>query len=211
MRTPCPENRNSKYWTVIIKFANRWIKDEVIACQDDLIRTGFRITEHLTRFTLNLKTAASAIVGPDSVKVEKTIVHAKVNGREFRIKRKADVNRLQSYVDKNTASTPSPPETAVLNPPVSPPVPPDPVETRDPANHRPGRPPPRGHPPSLIGLHPIRYTGNSSYNDSRRRGPDAHFHTCGILYLTRASICWGASEYTAQAQASAFLVSIWPL
>ena len=45
---PLNTKKNGKTKVVIIKFVNRWIKDEIMKCKEDALNVGLSVTEHLT-------------------------------------------------------------------------------------------------------------------------------------------------------------------
>ena len=86
---------------VIIKFVNRWIKDLILKCRDDLSSSGLNVTEHLTENSLEMLASAKKIVGEENVRVIKTIVFARHNGTKHRIKTHRDIDSLKKYVEEN--------------------------------------------------------------------------------------------------------------
>ena len=91
-------NRNSRK-VVIIRFANRWVKDILMDCQWDLRGTGLRLTEHLTDCTRDLQSQAAKIVGYYNATVVKTKVYAKHNGMNFNIRCQKDIDDLRNRVN----------------------------------------------------------------------------------------------------------------
>lgn len=162
---PLKTKRNGKSQVVIVKFVNRWIKDEIMKCKDDLFNTGLTLTEHLTANTLSLLSAAGKVVGPNNVWVFKTIVYAQSSGHISPIKCLADINKLNESVIANT-------------PPVQEATRDNEINSNDsfltpitPNEHR--YPPNVNRPPQLVGVQPITTllrgasSSNNSYSSSR--------------------------------------------
>ena len=88
-------NRNGKS-SVIVKFVNRWIRDKIIACQQDLRGTGIVVTEHLTKNTHKLLKSAQLIVGRENTWVFKCDVFALCNNKTMKIKNIRDIDKLKN-------------------------------------------------------------------------------------------------------------------
>ena len=86
--------------SVIIKFSNRWVKNEVMRCKNDLIGTGLKVTEHLTPYTLELVSSAEKIVGPSNVWVYNTLVFARFGNTRYSIRTAHDLDVLYNAVNK---------------------------------------------------------------------------------------------------------------
>ena len=90
---------------IIIRFINRWIKDEILSCKNDL-PPYLSVTEHLTENSLNLLSAAKALVGNENVRVLKTTIFARHNGNKLPIKHFKDIDALRHLVSsKHTIAT----------------------------------------------------------------------------------------------------------
>ena len=104
---------------VIIRFSNRWIKDILMSCRNDLNGTGLMLTEHLTDFTQYLRSETAKIVGAVNTSVHKTRVYAKSNGIYTAIKNQKDLDKLKDYCAQFPAfistSTSVPPSTYPRN------------------------------------------------------------------------------------------------
>ena len=79
---------------IIIKFTNRWIKNEILKCKEDLNGSSFMVTEHLTAHTQELLSAANNLVGKENVSVTNTIVSAKFDGHKYTLRNYTDLNQL---------------------------------------------------------------------------------------------------------------------
>ena len=171
---PLPKRRGSNTTTVILKLANRGLKYEILECQDDLRGAGLYVTEHLTPFTLKLKSAACELVGADSVEVVKTIVQAEVNGRTFRIKRQGDIGKLRAYVESHPTYSSEPDDAAFVDSTEnngSVPV----AEQQKRANAHPKSPMYRGaRPPPLVGFQPFRYMRDFQANPAHLQQTPFH-------------------------------------
>ena len=110
--------RNKK--TLIVKFSNRWVKNEVIRCKDDLEGLGLSVTEHLTPHTLELMSSAEKIVGKSNVWVHNTLVFAKYHNIRYLIRTAKDLNYLSKSVSTpSSSSSPPQPHTNSLDNSVS--------------------------------------------------------------------------------------------
>ena len=98
--------------TVIIKFSNRWVKNEVMRCKSDLNGTGLKITEHLTHHTLELITSAEKLVGPSNVWVYNTLVFARFEDTRYSIRTAHDLDVLASAVKNKIDPKVSMPSTS---------------------------------------------------------------------------------------------------
>ena len=83
---------------VIVKFANRWIKHDILRCKYDLEGTHVNVTEHLTDHTLKLLTLTKELVGPDNAWTYKANIYAKYNGLKYKIKNYHDLESLNTIV-----------------------------------------------------------------------------------------------------------------
>ena len=117
---PLPTKKNVPK-KVIIKFANRWVKNEVMRCCSDLDGTSLKVTEHLTPYTLELLNSATQLVGAENTWVHNTKVFAFYKGMRYSIKNTTDLKFLISKVNlpitKNTSSAaaiPCPPTNTPL-------------------------------------------------------------------------------------------------
>ena len=90
---------------IIIKFTNRWIKNEILKCKEDLNGSSFMVTEHLTAHTQELLSAANNLVGKENVSVTNTIVSAKFDGHKYTLRNYTDLNQLDIDV-KNKCNKP---------------------------------------------------------------------------------------------------------
>ena len=77
---PLRTRRKTRKKVVIIRFSNRWVKDILMSCAEDLEGTGLLLTEHLSGFTLRLRSETAKIVGADNTETRKSKVYAKRNG-----------------------------------------------------------------------------------------------------------------------------------
>ena len=91
---PLPSKKGDRK-TVIVRFSNRWVKDEIFKCKKDLKGTPITLKEHLTPHTRKLKELAGLLVGNDNVSIYKTIVYAKFDNRSFTIKSLSDLKALE--------------------------------------------------------------------------------------------------------------------
>ena len=91
---------------VIIKFCNRWVKHDILRCEEDLIGSPFSVTEHLTHHTLKLRSLAGNLVGRENVWTFKTKVYAAHNGMKYVIRKLNDLKSLETII-LNTASSSS--------------------------------------------------------------------------------------------------------
>ena len=107
--------------TVIIKFSNRWVKNEVLKRRHELDGSGLTVTEHLTPHTLQLLSAANKIVGDENTWIHNTIVFAQYAGIRYSIKTFKDLDLLSEKANnelpsiQNTPSISSP----VMNTPLT--------------------------------------------------------------------------------------------
>ena len=92
------KNKNRKK-VVIVRLNNRWIKDVILSCQNDLNGTGLLLTEHLTGFTRKLAADAASIVGNENTDIRKAKVYAKCNGTNFYIRTPKDIDALRIAYD----------------------------------------------------------------------------------------------------------------
>ena len=98
---PLKTKRNSdNNKVVIVKFANRWVKHDILRCERDLSRTPFAVTEHLTDHTLKLLNLAGELVGHGNTWTFKTMVHAQFNGLQYVIKNFNDLKSLEELINK---------------------------------------------------------------------------------------------------------------
>ena len=97
---PLKTKKNSSTKVVIIKFVNRWIKDEIIDIQDDLINTNLSVSEHLTEYTLQILASAQSAFGNKNVWVHKTLVHAIVNGTRHTLRTLTDLEKVKPVSDQ---------------------------------------------------------------------------------------------------------------
>lgn len=111
---PTKADKDSGNKTVIVKFSNRWVKNEILMRRNELEGTGLTITEHLTPHTFQLLSAAQKIVGEDNTWVHNTVVFAQHNGIRYSIKTFNDLDLLQKKANtetptlhKNPPSTPT--------------------------------------------------------------------------------------------------------
>ena len=107
---PLRTKKNNNGKIMIIKFTNRWIKNDILRCKRDIEGSGFTVTEHLTPHTLELRSSAEKLVGRENVKVTNTMVSARFNGFKYPIRTIRDIEALQSVVmvtekDQKTCST----------------------------------------------------------------------------------------------------------
>ena len=91
---PLGRTSNGRY-NVIIKFVNRWLKDKIISCQNDLYGTGITVTEHLTKNTYSLLNSAQMIVGTENAWVYKCTVFAACKNRKIKIRNQRDLAILK--------------------------------------------------------------------------------------------------------------------
>ena len=102
---PIPwENLKNGKSSIIIKFTNRWIKDIVISCNQDLYGTGMKIHEHLTMNTVSLLRSAQSILGNDNAWVDKCSVYAYNNNRTIKIAKRKDLGGLKPSKDPTFVS-----------------------------------------------------------------------------------------------------------
>ena len=99
------KTKNSRSRVVIIRFVNRWLKNELINCQDDLYNTGLSITEHLTPHTIRLLKSTEKLIGTRNTHVFNTVVHAKFQNTNFVIKTENDLNKLKEAVNADATLT----------------------------------------------------------------------------------------------------------
>ena len=99
------KNVNGKS-SVIVKFVNRWIRDKIIACHEDLRDTGIFVSEHLNKNTYKLLNSAQAIVGKENTWVFKCDVFALCKNKTMKIKSIRDINKLRDYATAGTELTP---------------------------------------------------------------------------------------------------------
>ena len=97
--------KSSPKKVVIIKFANRWLKKEIIKRQNELLGTGLYVTEHLTPYTQELLASAKNLVGPTNAWVSNTIVTANYYGSQFHIRCAENLDELSSMINNNSNST----------------------------------------------------------------------------------------------------------
>ena len=104
---PLPTKGSSNKKVVIVKFTNRWIKNEIIKHKDDLIGTGLSVSEHLTPHTRELLSCAKNIVGTYNAWVFNTKVFAEHNGMKYHIHNSRDLDLLSEMVKSDhPTSTP---------------------------------------------------------------------------------------------------------
>ena len=87
---------------VIIKAVNRWLKEAILECQDDL-PSYISVCEHLTKYTNELMSSAKSIVGQQNVEIFNTSVFAKLNGKKRKIRNSKDIMRLRNDAAKNNS------------------------------------------------------------------------------------------------------------
>ena len=100
---------------IIVKFTNRWLKNEIYDSRASLKNTDFdyvSVTEQLTEETKFLKDTVKEIVGPN-VKVfsKDALITTKVNNRKQFIRNRHDLQKLASFVRPGTRFDQSPPVT----------------------------------------------------------------------------------------------------
>ena len=88
---------------VIIKFANRWVKYDIMRCASDLAFSPFSVTEHLTPYTLKLLSLAGELVGRQNVWTFKTIVYATYKNMKYAIKNFRDLKSLECIINSNNS------------------------------------------------------------------------------------------------------------
>ena len=109
---PLPTKSSNSKKVVIVKFANRWIKNHIMSCKDDLEGSGLSVTEHLTPYTLELSAAAEKLVGPANTWIYNTTVFARLNGVRYTIKRVKDLDYLSTVIKKFTSTNPNIPNSS---------------------------------------------------------------------------------------------------
>ena len=87
---------------IIVKFANRWVKHDIMRCESDLKWTPFSVTEHLTPHTLKLLSLAGNLVGKANVCTFKTMVYATCNDMKYLIKNFRDLKSLECIVNNES-------------------------------------------------------------------------------------------------------------
>ena len=97
---PLRTKKRNRTKVVIIRFANRWVKEELFNCRVDLEGTGLLLTEHLTDLSRKLLSEAASIVGKNNASVHKTRVYAKCNGIKYIIKTEKDIANLRENYNK---------------------------------------------------------------------------------------------------------------
>ena len=101
---------------VIVRFANRWLKSEIIRrYEGKVLPNGIRVTEHLSPYTRALKAAAVKLVGIENVKTEETVVYAYFGGHRYSIKYSKDLDMLKELICKPNTSLPNT-DSAQTNP-----------------------------------------------------------------------------------------------
>ena len=90
------DNQNNK--VVIVKFANRWVKHDILRCELDLEGTPFKVTEHLTAHTLKLKSLAGDLAGKDNVWTFKTQVYVQYDNKKYTIRNFTDLKSLERLI-----------------------------------------------------------------------------------------------------------------
>ena len=98
---PLTTRKNGSTKVVIIKFVNRWIKDDILKCKQDAYNVGLSVTEHLTKKSLNLLSLSQSLVGEDAAWVYKCGVFARYNGKKYSIKKQADIDNLRNFISEN--------------------------------------------------------------------------------------------------------------
>ena len=83
---------------VIVKFSNRWVRHEIMRCQEDLVGTPFRVTEHLTFHTRQLLSSAGDLVGKHNVHTFKTVVYATYQSKRYAIRNIRDLQKLELLI-----------------------------------------------------------------------------------------------------------------
>ena len=110
--------------TVIVKFSNRWVKNEIMRCKGDLQNSCLYVTEHLTPHTLKLIDSAKKLVGNENVWVHNTLVFARYLDTRYAIRSTRDLELLKKAVEplpqvsqaESNANTAVPVPTPELSP-----------------------------------------------------------------------------------------------
>ena len=90
-----PRNRNNRRPIVIVKFALRWIRNEVWWNRKYAFDRSYTITEHLTENRLSLYKKCKSTFGYENVYTEQCVVYIKKGTRSFRIRQKSDINKYE--------------------------------------------------------------------------------------------------------------------
>ena len=114
---PLPTRGNNSNKVVIVKFANRWVKNEVLKRRQELVGSGLTVMEQLTPHTLQLLQAAKKIVGEENAWTHNTIVFAQLDGIRYSIQTFKDLDFIKNRKENAPSMTPS---TTISNTPPMP-------------------------------------------------------------------------------------------
>ena len=101
---------------LLIKFANRWVRDMIFYSKSDLKKSakGIAITEHLRPHTIALLEDAKKVFGRDNVWIKNGIVHTNISGNKTQIHNFRQLNAL--IAPNHTLSVPSTSNSNILTP-----------------------------------------------------------------------------------------------
>ena len=106
---PLPTKRNNSVKLIVIRFKNRWVKRWILDRFEGkrLRRPNISVSQHLTEYTLQLRSLAAQIVGVSNISVEDTIIHANHRGKSYTIKYASDIRLLKAAVSASDSPKPT--------------------------------------------------------------------------------------------------------